>query len=145
MNSCLCGQVGSSKQPEQALRQTEPPLWSCPCPCPVPSPRPAGGSPSGELSEEEAAALGRYVNASYLQQENWGKVAVKFGEDGSVQLQNFLRPALAAQVAQVRAGWRWSGPGWAGGAAVPSVEAWQGCQGCVASGEDHQSLPDHAC
>lgn len=36
------------------------------------------------------------------QEGNWGAVQAKFAEDGSVQLQNFLKKELAAQVAQVR-------------------------------------------
>lgn len=38
------------------------------------------------------------------QEGNWGKVLAKFKEDGSVQLQNFLRKEWAEQVAQVRRG-----------------------------------------
>jgi hypothetical protein len=60
---------------------------------------PAGGSPAGELSEEDSALLGRYVSPSYLQEGNWGRVQAKFAEDGSVQLHNFLRPEWARQVA----------------------------------------------
>ena len=44
------------------------------------------------------------MTAGYLSEGNWGKVQAKFAEDGSVQLQNFLKPASLAQVAQVRGG-----------------------------------------
>ena len=63
-----------------------------------------GGSPSGELSPEDTALLSKYVTSGYLSEGNWGKVQAKFAEDGSVQLQNFLKPAWVAQVAQVRGG-----------------------------------------
>ena len=66
------------------------------------TPLPTGGSAAGELSEEEEGLLRRYVNGGYLSQGNWAKVQSKFGEDGSVQLHNFLAPAWAQQVAQVR-------------------------------------------
>lgn len=59
----------------------------------------AGGSPAGELSAEDLAYLGQYVNPSYLSQANWAKVEAKFTEDGSVQLHNFLKPTWAQQVA----------------------------------------------
>lgn len=39
-----------------------------------------------------------------LQEGNWEKVLAKFKEDGSVQLQNFLKKEWAEQVAQVRRG-----------------------------------------
>ncbi|KAL4426531.1 hypothetical protein ABPG77_008389 [Micractinium sp. CCAP 211/92] len=59
-----------------------------------------GGSTAGELGAEELAVLGKYVNPSYLQEGNWEKVLAKFKEDGSVQLQNFLKKEWAEQVAQ---------------------------------------------
>ena len=57
-----------------------------------------------ELSEADLGVLRRYVNPSYLAGglQTWGRVAAKFAEDGSVQLHNFLAPAWAQQVAQVR-------------------------------------------
>lgn len=60
----------------------------------------SGGSAAGELGAEELAALGKYVNPSYLQEGNWDKVLAKFKEDGSVQLHNFLKKEWAEQVAQ---------------------------------------------
>ncbi|KAI3435904.1 hypothetical protein D9Q98_001962 [Chlorella vulgaris] len=59
----------------------------------------SGGSPAGELSAEDLAYLGQYVNPSYLSQANWAKVEAKFKEDGSVQLHNFLKPTWAQRVA----------------------------------------------
>ena len=83
----------------------------CPCPAdhgaactPAPLSHTGGGSPSGELTPEDTALLSKYVTAGYLSEGNWGKVQAKFAEDGSVQLQNFLKPAWVAQVAQVRGG-----------------------------------------
>lgn len=46
----------------------------------------------------------KYINPTYLSDDNWAKVAARFEEDGSVQLQNFLEPALASRIAAAAAG-----------------------------------------
>lgn len=62
-----------------------------------------GGAPSGALGPEDLSQLARFVNPSYLEESNWGRVAARFQDDGSVQLQNFLAPAWAAQLAAAAA------------------------------------------
>ncbi|GAX82106.1 hypothetical protein CEUSTIGMA_g9534.t1 [Chlamydomonas eustigma] len=62
------------------------------------------GSPStqssDDLSDDDLSLLVRYINPSYLAEENWPKVQAKFQEDGSIQLQNFLKKALADRIVQ---------------------------------------------
>jgi hypothetical protein len=79
-------------------------LLLCPRLLPCPAPTAGGGSPAGELTPEDTELLSKYVTAGYLSEGNWAKVQAKFAEDGSVQLQNFLKPVWVAQVAQVRGG-----------------------------------------
>eukprot|EP00887_Chlorella_sp_A99_P006370 scaffold3.g6370.t1 len=57
------------------------------------------GAPGGPLTEADASFLLKWVNPAYLSEDAWHKVAARFKEDGSVQLQNFLQPSLAAKVA----------------------------------------------
>ncbi|KAG1656705.1 hypothetical protein FOA52_006489 [Chlamydomonas sp. UWO 241] len=48
-----------------------------------------------ELTDDDLALLIKYVNPSYLNEDAWPKIQAKFEEDGSVQLQSFLKRTLA--------------------------------------------------
>lgn len=47
------------------------------------------------LSEEDVSFLQKYVNDTYLKSEVWKKIQAWFADEGSVQLQNFLKTDVA--------------------------------------------------
>uniref|UniRef100_A0A7R9YSB2 Fe2OG dioxygenase domain-containing protein n=1 Tax=Chlamydomonas euryale TaxID=1486919 RepID=A0A7R9YSB2_9CHLO len=53
---------------------------------------------ASELSDDDLALLIKFVNPSYLNEDSWPKIQAKFEEDGSVQLQSFLKTALANRI-----------------------------------------------
>ncbi|RMZ56634.1 hypothetical protein APUTEX25_002723, partial [Auxenochlorella protothecoides] len=64
----------------------------------MPGAQPGGSdaaATAGPLPEAELEVLARYVNPVYLAEATWPKVAARFREEGSVQLQAFLKPELA--------------------------------------------------
>lgn len=50
---------------------------------------------TGELSEEERAFLGEYVNAAYLSDKNADNIRKKFEEESCVLLHDFLKKDVA--------------------------------------------------
>ncbi|KXZ49624.1 hypothetical protein GPECTOR_20g481 [Gonium pectorale] len=54
-----------------------------------------GASP---LSDDDLSLLVRYVNPAYLVESAWPKIRQRFEEEGSVQLQGFLKKGLAEQI-----------------------------------------------
>lgn len=58
----------------------------------------AGGGEGDELSDQDMALLLKFVNPVYLSDQSWSAVLPKFREDGSVQLQGFLKSSVAAKV-----------------------------------------------
>mmetsp|Transcript_31041 Transcript_31041/g.68891 ORF Transcript_31041/g.68891 Transcript_31041/m.68891 type:complete len:719 (-) Transcript_31041:853-3009(-) len=51
-----------------------------------------------DLSDADLAALVRYLNPTYLSEDAWPRIHAKFAEDGSIQLQNFLKRSVAERI-----------------------------------------------
>jgi prolyl 3-hydroxylase /prolyl 3,4-dihydroxylase len=79
-----------------------------------------------ELTEADVAALSEWINPVYLGRDAASKVQARFQEEGSVQLQNFLKPDRAEAILKATA--LADEAAGVGGGNVPEYAA--GCSGC---------------
>lgn len=105
--TCQCARVAAAAAAPAV--ETAPCLTLCiPARPPAPPAGPptsthTGGATDTELSEADLALLSRWVNPAYLNSKGWSQIGSKMEADGSVQLQRFLLPAIAAQLGSAAA------------------------------------------